>query len=221
MKAEHLDNPVWYALNGVQQQFAIGAAHAKRFQPHILPFIGCDTASAIDTIDPYILQGEMFYFIGELPALPSRWKITKELACAQMVLQKPVPSSGPVTALNASHSEDMFNLINKVQPGFYKPDTRFLGDYYGVWQDGKLVAMAGERIQVDNFTELSAICTDPAYTGRHYAQHLITALCNSNLSKGKTPFLHVLATTERAVRLYEYMGFTQRRLISFWQITKQ
>jgi predicted GNAT family acetyltransferase len=140
-----------------------------------------------------------------------------------MVLQKPIPAienNAVISQLTADDKEDMFNLINKVQPGYYELETWQLGNYFGIRRQNKLVAIAGERMRLDGLTEISAICTDPDFTGRRYAQQLIAALCKYNLQQGITPFLHVLETNERAIRLYEYMGFEIRRTISFWQMSK-
>jgi len=221
-----LDNPAWWALTGLQQPFATGASHVLRYQSGILPFAAYQqgTQEGIDALDNWLEAGEIFYLIGELPPLPHHWALIKELPCVQMIIQAPVAIAEdpvPISLLTASNATDMFNLINKVQPGYYKPGTRQLGNYYGIWQRDKLAAIAGERMRMEQLTEISAICTDPDYTGRKYAQHLITHLCNTNLEQGNIPFLHVLQTNERAIRLYEYLGFTQRRLISFWQIKKR
>jgi ribosomal protein S18 acetylase RimI-like enzyme len=167
--------------------------------------------------------GEIFYLIGELPPLPAYFTVLKELPCAQMVLQKParpVENIVPLQQLTANDKDEMFSLINKVQPGYYEPETYQLGNYFGIRQDGKLVAIAGERMRLDGLTEISAICTDPEYTGRKYAQQLIWGLCKYNLNHNITPFLHVIETNERAIRLYEYIGFVRRRTISFWQMQK-
>jgi ribosomal protein S18 acetylase RimI-like enzyme len=220
-----LDAPAWNALTSVQQTFATGTGHVKRYRRGILPFAACapgyenEIASLTSMLEP----GEIFYLIGELPPLPAYFTVLKELPCAQMVLQKPLPDIGyhiPIQPLSADHKDEMFNLINKVQPGYYEPETYQLGSYFGIRQDGKLVAIAGERMRLDGLTEISAICTDPEYTGRKYAQQLIWGLCKFNLNQGITPFLHVIETNERAIRLYEYMGFVKRRTISFWQLQK-
>jgi GNAT superfamily N-acetyltransferase len=220
-----LDNPAWWALNGVQQTFATGTPHVKRYQRGILPFAAYEygTTDSITALDAWLQPNEVFFLIGELPPLPSHWTILNELPCAQMINQSMVtPPAGKVTVspLNDAHSTDMYNLIQKVQPGYYEHGTHRLGNYYGIWQEDKLVAVAGERMRMEELSELSAICTDPAYTGRQYAQHLIAHLCNTNLNKDIIPFLHVLETNERAIRLYEYMGFTRRRTISFWKLLK-
>jgi ribosomal protein S18 acetylase RimI-like enzyme len=218
-----LDNPAWWALTGAQQQFATGSQQVKRYQRGILPFAALETATTqnLVALRNLVEPGEIFYLIGELPPLPAGIQLLKELPCVQMVLQQPIvlpASTAAITPLNASHSDHMLNLINKVQPGYYEKDTGRLGNYAGIWQQDQLVAIAGERMRLDRLTEISAICTDPAYTGRKYAQYLIAYLCNTNLQTSNTPFLHVIHTNERAIRLYEYLGFTTRRMISFWQL---
>jgi GNAT superfamily N-acetyltransferase len=218
-----LDAPAWWALTSVQKTFATGTTHVKRYQRGILPFAALEPGNeeAIRSLPQLIEPGEIFFLIGELPPLPAGFRLLKELPCAQMVIENPVelpPAAISITPLNSSHSEHMFNLISKVQPGYYEKDTWRLGNYYGIWQQEQLVAIAGERMRLSGLTEISAICTDPAYTGRKYAQYLIAQLVNTNLQAGNIPFLHVLQTNERAIGLYEYLGFKQRRTISFWQL---
>ena len=220
-----LNTPAWNALNSVQQTFATGTGHVKRYRRGILPFAACEPGyeKEIGSLASMLEPGEIFYLIGELPPLPAFFTVLKELPCVQMVLQKPVPAienNASVLPLTANDKEEMFNLINKVQPGYYEPETYQLGNYFGIRQEGKLVAIAGERMRLDGLTEISAICTDPLYSGRKYAQQLIAALCKHNLQQDITPFLHVIETNERAIRLYEYMGFVIRRTISFWQLQK-
>jgi len=220
-----LDNPAWWALLGIQAAFATGAAHVKRYRRGILPFAAYDQGAreSMEALNDWLEPGEIFYLIGGLPPLPAGWELVKELPCVQMILPSPIVMAADdvvVTPLTAARSADMYNLINKVQPGYYEPGTNQLGDYYGILQQDKLVAIAGERMRLQQLTEISAICTDPDYTGRKYAQHLITHLCNTNLDRGNTPFLHVLQTNVRAISLYEYMGFIQRRMISFWQLKR-
>lgn len=221
-----LDNPAWWALGSAQLAFAAGNTFVQRYRRGILPFAAFDHRhpAAIDQLNEWIGPGEVFFLIGHLPPIPAQWTILAELPCAQMINQTAVtPPAGDVTiaSLTAEHKMDMYQLIQKVQPGYYEPDTHQLGNYYGIWQQEQLVAIAGERMKLEELTEISAICTDPAYTGRQYAQHLIAHLCNTNLNEGKIPFLHVLETNERAIGLYEYMGFTKRRTISFWKLRRE
>jgi len=218
-----LDNPLWFALKGVQQEFAIGSSHAKRYRPGILPFAVYDhrRPDKITDLDSLLKKDEVFSLVGALPPLPSHWKLIRELPCAQMILElplAPVQATVAVTMLTAADRDTMFELIQRVQPGYYEPDTHQLGNYFGVWQDEKLVAIAGERMQMEGMVEISAVCTDPAYTGRSNAQQLVAHICRTNLEKGNMLFLHVLISNERAIRLYERLGFRKRRVISFWKL---
>lgn len=219
-----LDNPAWSALTTEHADFAMGTACAKRYRPGVLPFTACrqPQEEGINELVPWMAGGESFYIIGELPpALPPHWTVEHELPCAQMLLQQPPQQQEKNTGIVLLGPEDadaMYQLINLVQPGYYNMDTRLLGTYFGIKQDGELVAMAGERMRMTGFSELSAICTHPQHTGRGYAQRLITQLCNMHAEKGATSFLHVALTNERAVRLYEHMGFVQRRVISFHRV---
>jgi ribosomal protein S18 acetylase RimI-like enzyme len=231
-----LDNPAWWALNTLHKDFAQGTDHAKRYRKGFLPFLAC--ADTLDDLDPWIEPGEVFYIIGRLPVLPKGWTMEFELPCAQMILPataaikspaQPDPNiakpaaavqNPPIETLGPSNATEMFDLINNIQPGYYHINTRQLGNYYGIRHKKKLVAMAGERIQFPGFSELSAICTDPSYTGRGYAQHLITHICRKQAASNITPFLHVALTNQRAIKLYEHMGFRHRREISFWRCKK-
>jgi len=218
-----LDNPLWYALNGAQQTFSIGFSFTKRYRPGILPFAAYDhlRPDNITELNGLLKKDEAFFLVGELPPLPSHFKLIRELPCAQMILDlplTPVQDTAAATALTSADRDTMFELIHRVQPGYYERDTHLLGNYFGIWQDEKLVAIAGERMRLKGMVEISAVCTDPAYAGRGYAQQLIVHICKSNLEKGNMLFLHVLTSNERAIRLYEHLGFRKRREISFWKL---
>ncbi|MDO6431719.1 GNAT family N-acetyltransferase [Flavitalea sp. BT771] len=228
MNHEHLlqlDNPAWSALTSDQRAFATGTAAVKRFRRGILPFAAYDHASPekILALDEWLLPDEVFFLIGGLPPLPPHWEVIKELPCLQMVLPEllDIATDTSILPLTAADKDDMFNLINKVQPGYYQPDTHLLGNYFGIRQEGALVAIAGERMRPEGLMEISAICTDPAYTGRGYARQLTAHVCRSNLKKGRTPYLHVLQSNQRAIGIYAYLGFKARRMISFWKLKKR
>jgi hypothetical protein len=51
-----------------------------------------------------------------------------------------------------------------------------------------------------------------------YAQQLVAHLCRQHVAAGIVSYLHVDVINDRAIRLYEHMGFEKRRPISFWQI---
>lgn len=215
-----LDNPAWHALNSKHKEFAIGTAQAKRYSPDIVSFIGFETSP--DPLDPFMKAGESFFIIGDLPPLPAHWEMQHNLVCLQMVCEQPVALDKDAPVIEElSDSQEMYELVTKVQPGYYLPGTHRMGNYFGIRQEGKLVAMAGERMRLDGLTELSAIVTLPEFTGRKYARHLITHLVNRNLAAGTIPFLHVSQSNERAIGLYEHLGFVTRRKISFYLIKKR
>ncbi len=230
MKSEELllDNPAWSALTTAQAGFATGTPEAKRYRPGLLPFTACAGGGngSMHELDTFIDKGEVFFIIGDLPVLPAGWSIDLELPCAQMLLQTmPAPVHGTaastVVQMEALAADEMFDLINTVQPGYYLRNTHLLGNYFGIRENGKLVAMAGERMRMAGYSELSAICTLPGYTGRGYAQQLMMRLCSEHAASGIISFLHVALTNQRAIRLYEHMGFRQRRTIVFRRIKKQ
>ena len=106
--------------------------------------------------------------------------------------------------------DELFQLVNFVQPGFIMDKTHLLGDYFGIRIDGKLVATAGERLKMTGFIELSAVCTLPEFTGKGYAQVLIRQVCERIFKKGPIPILHVLDSNTRAIKLYELFNFKKR-----------
>jgi GNAT superfamily N-acetyltransferase len=214
-----LDNPAWHALNSKHRDLAIGTAQAKRYSPEIVSFIGFEQSP--ESLDPFIKEGESFFIIGDLPPLPAHWKMQHDLVCLQMVCEKFIMAGDATVIEELSNSQEMYELVTKVQPGYYLPGTHRMGNYFGIRQEGKLVAMAGERMRLDGLTELSAIVTLPEFTGRKYAGHLITHLVNRNLAAGIIPFLHVSQSNERAIGLYEHLGFVTRRKISFYLIKKR
>lgn len=237
-----LDNPAWSALTTTQRAFAEGTPIAKRFRTGILPFaaLAAATAEAGEQLDALMTPGEAFYLIGELPPLHTRWRLELELPCAQLLAPAdlhgmPQPQE-TIVPLGQDHKEEMYKLITGIQPGYYHPDTRQLGEYFGIRRKGQLIAMAGERLRLTgvsappglgglenasvaaDYAELSAICTHPDHTGHGYAQELIAWLCRRQTAQGVTPFLHVALSNKRALRLYIYLGFRHRREIVFRRI---
>ena len=110
---------------------------------------------------------------------------------------------------------EILDLIARTEPGPFLPRTVELGTYLGIRQDGRLVAMAGERLRPPGWTEISAVCTAPEQRGQGLATRLVRAVAAVIRERGDTPFLHAAASNTVAVRLYESLGFTLRRRPSF------
>ncbi|WP_442874812.1 GNAT family N-acetyltransferase [Amycolatopsis sp. NBC_00345] len=120
-----------------------------------------------------------------------------------------------VVRLGEADVPEMLDLVARAQPGPFLPRTVFLGTYLGIRHEGALVAMAGERLHPPGWTEISAVCTDPAFRGRGLAARLVRAVGAGIRARGETPFLHAAASNVNAIRLYESLGFRLRREMIF------
>lgn len=84
-----LDNPVWYSLSENHQEFAIEYGDTKFYHPDFGPFGGFTALenTAIATKE-YSALIDNFFVVGEKPEIDSSLKISKELVCLQMVINK-------------------------------------------------------------------------------------------------------------------------------------
>jgi predicted GNAT family acetyltransferase len=130
----------------------------------------------------------------------------------QMVCDDLKPAH-PVDAidLTSDHVPDMLDLVALTQPGPFLPRTIEMGQYLGLYQEGQLVAMAGERMHMTGFCEISAVCTHPQHRGRGYGGGLTTMVAEKIFERGEIPFLHLKPTNEVAMRLYQKLGFRLRK----------
>jgi hypothetical protein len=189
-----LDNPAWHALNERHARFSFGTDAFRRYDPSVVLFSGYDKskANAFSRLNDVFSVDDSFFLFDDFPELPSNYKVETIVECVQMVCETPVPI--PITEelvlLNESNRDEMYTLISEVFPGYYLSGTAVMGDYYGIFKEGKLVAIAGERLCMDDLTEISAVVTHPDFAGRKYAQQLVTFLNDKNIQSGYMPFLH-------------------------------
>jgi predicted GNAT family acetyltransferase len=122
-----------------------------------------------------------------------------------------VRPGAPIVALGAADVPDMLALASVTQPGPFGARTIELGDYIGIRLRGMLVAMAGGRMRLNGFTEISAVCVEPAYRGHGFAVDLVGTLAASIAVRSEVPFLHVFSSNHAAIALYRKLGFTLRR----------
>ncbi len=125
-----------------------------------------------------------------------------------------------ITRLMQEHTDALYRLVNLVQPGYFKRKTALLGNYFGIFKNGELVAVTGERMIMHEFVEVSAVITRPGHTGKGYAKQLVAHTVNNIFGQKKNPYLHVATSNIEAVGLYEKLGFERRRKISFWSIAR-
>jgi ribosomal protein S18 acetylase RimI-like enzyme len=218
---EFLDNPVWFALSGAQARFGDRVGHAARFHPDVAPFFAIDVASESAYGDlAGILNGapEARLFRATPERTPCGWRKTFEKPIVQMVCPR-APRLRPGAAiepLGPADAAEMMALAESAKPGPFGVRTAELGAYVGVRVNGRLVAMAGERFKLPGHSEISAICTLPAYRGRGYGGAMVGFLVDAILARGETPILHVFPDNP-AIKLYEAMGFEERaRLLIVW-----
>ena len=193
----------------------------KCYHPDFCPFGGFENSNDIsDEIDKYANLANNFFIVGNKPKFSKTLTLKNELVCLQMVMgdSMDLEIHEDIIKLNHNYEVDLFKLVNLVQPGYFKNKTIQLGDYYGIFRNGNLVAVTGERMRMNDFVEVSAIVTHPEHTGKGYAKQLITYTVNKIWGQNKIPYLHVAETNIGAIGLYEKLSFTIRRKISFWNL---
>lgn len=211
-----LDNPVWTALTTRQRSLAIGGDLARRYRRDLTPLVAVrlPDARAFAELATIVRPGEHVYLGTHAQNIPETWSIVREAQLTQMTGPTRLDAAAidaPVVELGANDADQMVELTSLTQPGPFLAGTHRLGTYLGIFSGPKLVAMAGERMRLDGFCEISAVCTHPDFLGRGYARHLIARLASAIGARGETPFLHVIATNERAITLYVRLGFVVRR----------
>jgi ribosomal protein S18 acetylase RimI-like enzyme len=225
MTDPELDNPFWSSLASRHRDVALRVGDVARFPPAHAPFLGiADAAVDIgDALESLVAPGESVYLLGVAPErIPDGWRLEALAELAQMVCPARVESvdGDAVLLLSESHRDDVLALTALVYPHYFRARTMDLGRYFGIYREGRLAAMIGERLGTDRQQEISAVCTHPDFLGQGHARRLLAWLSNDVLDRGRLPFLHVSRDNTRAVRLYEQNGYRMRRTIPFWSLRR-
>ncbi|MGW0167864.1 GNAT family N-acetyltransferase [Streptomyces sp. NPDC003343] len=214
-----LDNPALTSLTGPHAHFAERRGRVLRYPLDVSPWVGLpDEPGADDWADLAALAGPG----AEAPIpgfggqVPEGWEVTFALDGVQLV-DDGLAAVPDAEAVRLTHADvpGMLDLVERTRPGPFLPRTIELGTYLGIRRDGALIAMAGERLHPPGWTEISAVCTDPAFRGQGLATRLILAVAHGIRERGETPFLHTAAENTNAIRLYESLGFRLRRTTRF------
>ena len=214
MNTTLLDNPVWHALNSHHRHLAIRGNIAARYQPKTLMAAAMSETNTAEFTDlkNLVETNEIIGVMGTLPQAGPDWEIIQTFHVPQMICRELKPTESiKAVHLTSEDVPDMLALVALAQPGPFLPRTIEMGQYLGIRQDGQLVGMAGERLHLPGFCEISAVCTHPDYRGRGYGGALTTMVANAIIARGEVPFLHVV--NEVAARLYEKLGFRFRKEI--------
>ncbi len=211
-----LDRPVWNALTSTQGALALGGALARRYPPEIAPFADVAEMSPQSFAALGALMSPSDFVVLFTPdpvAAPAEFKTLLAKTGEQMI-GMPAENAGraaDIVRLGADDVRAMMELTKLTNPGPFAPRTHELGTFLGVRIDGRLVAMAGERMKPADHTEITAVCVHPDYRGRGYAQALLGAIARQIAARGETPFLHVFSDNESAIALYRRQGMEIRR----------
>jgi predicted GNAT family acetyltransferase len=227
-----LDNVIWNALNTRQIEFAESFDQARRFIPEVTSLAGIrePTAEGYKSLAGLLpAQGTVALFLA-VPYEPrTGWTLVARAPLLQMVcgdgkgafgLENSSIDGSRLVELGIADSPEMIELTSLTKPGPFGKRTHELGTYLGIRRGGTLVAMAGERLKVPGYTEVSAVCTHPEHTGHGYARILMTRVMHRIHARGETPFLHVREDNARAIDLYRRLGFDTRVLVHLAVIRK-
>jgi ribosomal protein S18 acetylase RimI-like enzyme len=214
--AHPLDHAIWRALTSRNRNVAEGDHLALRYLAPIAPFAATIdvTNASFQSLLALLPEGDQIaLFTLEEITPPSSFVVIERGNVDQMVLDIPLAQAGsvPVVRLEARDVPDMLALVEATHPGPFGPRTIELGEYIGVRRQGMLVAMAGERMRLDGFTEISAVCVHPSCRGQGLAAELINTLARSIAPRGETSFLHVFNSNRAAIELYLKLGFVLRQ----------
>ncbi|MFP5040850.1 GNAT family N-acetyltransferase [Parasediminibacterium sp. JCM 36343] len=220
-EAFKLDNPVWYSLSETHQAFAMYEGNIKFYYHDFCPFGGFEKIENTQhNIIEYSKIANNFFIVGERPSVPQPLQVVKELVCLQMACLNPITTEykEKIVQLCPADAQTLYSLVNLVQPGYFKQKTFHLGKYFGIYKNNELVAVTGERMKMNAYTEVSAVVTHPDHIGNGYAKELVAHTVNTIFTENRMAYLHVAETNTAAINLYKKLGFETRRKISFWNI---
>ncbi|GAA4663916.1 GNAT family N-acetyltransferase [Frondihabitans cladoniiphilus] len=212
-QARQLDNPVWYSLTGRHRRFAVGSSSALRYPADMSPFFALPDAMTPESWNAAaeLLDDQPPGLFHQDVEIPAGWTIDSTLDVVQMITENPIGViDARATLLTGDDLPPMLRLADEAKPGPFGPRTPLLGDFHGIFLDGVLAAMAGERFHVDGWTEISAVATSPRHRGQGLASALIRHVAATIETRHERAFLHVVESNP-ALGLYEHIGFTQRR----------
>ncbi|MFH8249251.1 GNAT family N-acetyltransferase [Microbacterium sp. B2969] len=215
-----LDNAAWHALTGPHARFAIGGELVRRYPEDVAPFVAVRSwddpdvwDALIDLVGPDAEIG-LSAFDG---ALPRGWEVIGQGEGVQLVETDALETRpyDEAVELGADDAAEMLAIVERNQPGPFRPRTYELGRYIGIRRGGRLVAMAGERLHPQGWTEISAVATDEDHRRQGLASRLVLDVAFHIQQRGDRALLHAAATNTGAIAAYERLGFALRRRTVF------
>lgn len=226
MSFHPLDRPVLSAFTGRQAELAILRGGALRLHPDFGLFATTvdDTPQALADLGKLVADhGDTGLVERHVPPRVPGTRVVSSALCLQMTAQTVVPAwATDFEILNLSDADaaEMLALATLTKPGPFFARTHQMGRFVGVRLAGKLVAMAGERMRPDGYTEASGVCVHPDHRGQGYAARLLQEVTARILARGEQAFLHSYADNTTAIRLYESLGYRGRAEVIFTILTR-
>lgn len=214
-----LDNPIWHALTTAHAHFAEGDDLARRYPADIGPLTGMkeQSSQAYASLAKILGPDDVsVLFLESPPSLPDGWRLLQCIRMEQMICLSTPQINHHGFAIKKLTTEDvpeMRKLAEATEPGPFRKRTIELGGYKGIRAENRLASMTGQRCNLSDFIEVSAVCTWPEFRGRGYANALVSTVANSVFEQNKTPFLGVRQDNASAIRVYEKAGFKIRRML--------
>lgn len=209
-----LDRPVWHALTGRQAALSVRGRGALRFAPEYGPLAAAADGSEHELVG-LAAGGELWLLERERVIVPPGLALLRQAECLQMVATAVAVDAGErrFEELGDGDADEMLALATLTRPGPFATRTHRLGGFVGIRQEGRLVAMAGERLKPGRLAEVSGVCTHPDHRGHGHAGFLMRVVAARILARGEWPFLHCYASNAGAIALYQRLGFVPHRSI--------
>jgi|TARA_B110000240_G_C13477829_1_gene443897 GNAT superfamily N-acetyltransferase len=221
-----LHNPVWHSLCETHEKFVIEYNNVKFYHPDICSFGSfTNEESTYSALNQYAKLTNEFFLVSEnkTPTFDKEKIIlSKKIEGCQMILNQlvEIKVSEKIIPLSNKHIDEIYDLVWLVMPGYYEKRSFEMGDYFGIFKDNKLVAISGQRMQSNHWTEISAVVTHPDYTRQGLSKQLVAHTTKEILKQNKKPILHTNKGNP-AIKLYEKLGFTTSRDMNWWYFNKK
>jgi predicted GNAT family acetyltransferase len=220
-----LRNPVYAALRGPHARFAQSSGRVLRYPGDVAPFLGLPTEpteqdwrDAAELVAP----GTQVAIIQSAGRIPETWTAVRSFEVLQLVGESVKGAEQPdLVSLGPADVSEMLALVRVTKPGPFQTRTVELGSYLGLRYEDRLIAMGGERLHAEGWTEISALCTAPPHRGQGLASRLVHALTAGIERRSERAFMHVLTTNASAIRLYEELGFRALRRLTITAVAPE
>ncbi|TDW26814.1 FR47-like protein [Rhizobium azibense] len=210
-----LDRPIWSALDTAHASLAEGNERARRYPPSIVPFAASadETPESLEALENLPEADETMLLVEAGPiAIPRGLAAVSEALAVQMIAERPHEriTDSRIQPLSEADAEEMLALATLTRPGPFTRRAQSLGTFWGIKAEGRLIAMAGQRLRQTGFAELSGLCTHPQFQRRGLGTLLFRFVAGEIAARGETAYLHAYANNTPAIGLYRSLGFRLR-----------